>query len=112
MKKTSGEALSKLLEVMKQRPDLPVLPMVWGEIALEENMYWTASWGEAKITKYIITDGGVFFYDEEDMEECIYNTFSGADPDDLNDDERLAFYRSLPWKEAIVVYIEMPEADS
>lgn len=111
MSKTSAENLAELLELMKAHPELPVLPMVWGEIALEENRYWTASWQEAQVTKYLITDDGVFFYDEKDMDDCIYSTFTGDDPESLSDEALLEFYRSLPWKDAIVVYIGMPEAE-
>ena len=106
----AGDNLKQLLELMKARPDLPVLPMVWGEIALEQNRYWTASWEKAEITRYWLGDEGVYFYDEKDMDDCLNDANTVWPYDDLDTEEKaLEVYRGLPWKEAIVVFIGMPE---
>lgn len=112
-KKTSAENLAELLEQMKAHPELPVLPMVWGEIAMEENRYWTASWEEAKVTRYFMGEEGVYFYDEKDMDDCLNDAATIWPYDELDTDEKaLEVYRSLPWKEAIVVFIGMPEVET
>lgn len=104
-----NEKLAELLELMKAHPELPVIPMVWEEVVAEQaSCYWRGSWEYAKVTRYVVGEKEIHFYDEDDMSDCLYDTYHG-DPDLLSDEERLTVYRSLPWVDAIVVYIGMPE---
>ena len=64
--------LKELLELIKQRPDLPIIPMVDSEIVYDDSCSrWMGSWGSAEITKYIQSEERIFFYDESDMEDAL-----------------------------------------
>ena len=104
----------ELLELIKENPDLPVVPMVDGEIVGDDScQYWLGRWGHSEVTEYYIGREKVHFKDDDeedvlnDLEGCKY----GCDPqgrdiyDDLSDDEWKALYESIQWTKCIVVYI-------
>ena len=41
---TKKENITSLLELMKENPDLPIVPVVSGEIAGDDCGYWMADW--------------------------------------------------------------------
>lgn len=105
-----NENAKKLLELIQARPDLPIVPMVWEEVVAEcASCYWRGSFGTAHVDKYWTGDEWIYFYDEDDIEGAINDPACKFDPDTLTDELALEIYRSLPWTEAIVVYIEMPD---
>ena len=110
MKKTQKERLDELFKLIKENPDLPILPMVDSEIVADD-VYarWTGSWGSAEITEYIIGDERVYFKDDDDPETVLNDCIGGVDyweqPEDVVERE----YNNLPWVKVIVVNIDMPE---
>lgn len=107
---------SDLLDLIKEHPDLPVIPMVGSEIVADDTYcYWMASWGSAKIDRYLVGEESVHFYDESDEDE-ICQTLNDRPADcvlwsdayDKTDEENLVEYKALPWIDAIIVYIETP----
>lgn len=107
------EYRDELFKLMHEHPELPVLPMVWEEVVVDDcSSYWLGSWGKARIEKYYQGSERIHFYDEEDwgcIECCVNDSSTIWAVDELDDEKALELYRSLPWMEAIVVYIEMPE---
>ena len=103
----------ELLKLIKENPDLPVIPMVDSEcVADDYSAYWLGSWGRAEVTEYYMGQERVHLKgdDEEDvladMEGCkYYCTKDGRDITDLSDEEWSELYASIPWIKAIVVYI-------
>ena len=103
----------KLLELISENPDLPILPMVSGEVCGgDEYAYWVGSFSEVRIDEYLIDewygDGCVRFKSENDdatiiegIAECKY----GDCKNEENWRKAEAFFKTL-WKKAIVVYIE------
>ncbi len=108
---------TKLLALMKEHPDLPVVPMVGSDIVADDSYgYWLASWGQCKLDRYWVGEESVHFYDENDEDEICqtlndrnYNGVHWIDAYDQTDEENLVEYKALPWTEAIVVYIETPD---
>lgn len=110
MKKTQKERLAELFRLIKENPELPILPMVDSEIVADDfYARWSASWGSAEITDYIIGNERVYFKDEDDQETVLNDCTDGVDyweaPENIVERE----YNNLPWIRAIVVNIDLPE---
>lgn len=102
--------LAQLLDLMKQNPHLPIVPMVDAEVVADD-MYasWLGSWHSASIDKYYKGEERVYFYNELDMEDLLVETKGWDWLETSSDEEDLEAYRSLPWVKCIVVYITTPE---
>lgn len=117
-----AENLKELFELIKKRPDLPIVAMVDSEIVADDGCcYWMGSWGSCLIDKYIVhEDYGVIFYEEgkPDTVDIFEKYFDYAEcgiDEELPDEEALPLMRakvdSLDWQEAIIVYIQVPDAE-
>lgn len=117
-----AENLKELFGLMKKRPDLPIVAMVDSEVVADDGCcYWMGSWGNCLIDKYIVhEDYGVIFYEEgkPDTVDIFEKYFDYAEcgiDEELPDEKALPLMRakvdSLDWKEAIIVYIQVPDAE-
>ena len=100
-----------LLTLIKENPDLPIIPMVATECVFDDSWgYWMAEWSSAKATKYWCSDERIYEYDDFDdlVETWIDDNYT--DYLNLTDDEieELAkkIVNSYEWVDAIIVYIE------
>lgn len=110
MKQTQAEKLEALLQLMKENPDLPVVPMVDSEVVGGEyGARWMGSWGRAYIDRYWRGEERLYFYDENDTEDVLEETKGWDWMDEATDAEALEVYRGLPWVQCIVVDIGTPE---
>lgn len=107
----------ELLELIKENPDLPIVPMVDTEVVADDtSCYWMGSWGRCYVTEYYVGREHIHLKDDEieevleDMAGCKYGqTKEGKDIwDDLSDEEWKNLFESLPWIKAIIVFIESP----
>ena len=110
MKKSQKERLEELFRLIRENPELPILPMVDSEIVADDFCARrTESWGSAEIKDYIIGNERVHFKDDDDPETVLNDCIGGVDyweqPDDVVERE----YNNLPWVRAIVVNIDLPE---
>lgn len=103
----------ELFRLMKENPDLPVVPMVDGEIARDDCGYWMASWGRSHVDEYLICDYAerIVFKSDDDVFGTLEDYLSCDDFEKLPnvESECRPIYDELPWKKAIIVYIELPE---
>lgn len=105
-----GGNLERLLQLMTDNPDLPVVPMVDSEVVGGEyGARWMGSWGRATLDRYFRGEERLYFYDENDMEEVLEEAFGCDWMEDATDAAALAMYRTLPWVDCIVVNIDLPE---
>lgn len=98
----------ELFRLMKENPDLPVIPMVDGEVVGDDCGYWLGAWGFAKLDEYITTDEKVLFKSDDDVFdtlECVLPCDKFYQLPDVESECR-KIYDALPWIKAIVVYIE------
>lgn len=108
-----NQKTQELLKLIQENPDLPVIPFVDWEIVAEDNGYWMGSWGSAQVDEYVIprNDYPVQFKSDDDvfytLERCLTNEEFEALPE--GEDECRPAYNALPWKKAIIVYINLPE---
>lgn len=106
-----NQHLAQLLDLMKENPHLPVVPMVDSEVVADETWgYWMGSWNYSHLEKYYKGEERVYFYDENDMEDLLVETKGWDWLAASSQEEDLQAYRSLPWVKCIVVYIATPEA--
>lgn len=117
-----AENLKELFELIKKRPDLPIVAMVDSEIVADDGYcYWMGSWGSCLIDKYIVhEDYGVIFYEEGkpdtvDIFEKYFDYVECGIDEELPDEEALPLMRekvdSLDWQEVIIVYIQVPDVE-
>ncbi len=103
----------ELFRLMRENPDLPVVPMVDYEVVWDGYGRWAGSWGKARIDEYLI-DGDsykIWFKSENDPEDVLEDVLSYEDYTSLpdNDDERKQAYNALPWIKAIIVDVNLPD---
>lgn len=109
------QAREELFRLMRENPDLPVVPMVDGEILGDDSGYWLAGWGQARVDEYLVCEHSerVAFKSDGDVFGTLEDYLSYDDFDKLPDleSECRPIYDALPWEKAIIVYIGAPEVD-
>ncbi len=111
---TEKKNREQLFKLMREYPDLPVIPMVSYEVVADDDCpYWKGSWGSAKLGAYIVGYMRIYFRedDADDMEDVLNHTTTGRDWYDAPEDEVTSAYQNLPWTECIVAYIDLPEVE-
>lgn len=102
--------LAHLLDLMKQNPHLPIVPMVDAEIVADDTYgYWLGSWSTASLDKYYKGEERVYFYDECDPEDLVVEVKGWDWYDTASEEDIMEVYHSLPWTKCIVVFITTPE---
>lgn len=108
--KNQKEKLEELFRLVKENPDLPILPMVDSEIVADDGYSrWTASWGSAYVEEYIIGNEKVWFKNDKDAKEVLNDCVGGIDFYEMDEEKINEEYENLPWIKAIIVNIDLPE---
>ena len=99
----------ELIKVIKQNPDLPVVPMVDGEIVTDDFGYYLAEFGHAAVDEFVISRRDIVLFKSDDdvfdtLERCLTDEEFEALPE--TEEECRPFYDALPWTKAIIVYIK------
>lgn len=101
--------IADLLELIKAHPELPIVPMVDSEIVCDEGYArWQGSWGAASVTKYLVSEEHIFFFDDEDVEAVLIEVKGYDEFLSMTDKEAQEAYNALPWVECIAVDINLP----
>lgn len=104
-----------LVKLMKENPELPVVPLVDAEICGDEYASYIGSWGHVKVEEYIVPKNGdcICFKSDNDvmytLERCLSDEEFQSLPE--SEDECKPYYDALPWKKAIVVYIDVADEE-
>lgn len=104
-----NEKTARLLELVRENPELPIVPMVDAEICGDDYGTYMGGWGNARVDEYIIAkeDDLVLFKSDDDVMDVLERVLSedefNALPDE--DDECRPAYDALPWTKVIVVDI-------
>lgn len=102
--------LAQLLDLMKENPHLPVVPMVQSEIVCDDSFaYWMGRWGSARVDLYLVTDSRILFKGDDDIYDSLLHIMDADKLDNMTMEEMVKAYDDLPWKKAIIVYIDTPE---
>lgn len=99
----------ELFRLMRENPELPVVPMVDWEITGDDNGYWLGAWGSARIDEYLLISNReeVVFKNDDDVLDVLERYLSDEEFEKLpeTEEECRPFYDALPWTKAIIVYI-------
>lgn len=111
--KKQQENITRLLELIKENPELEIVPMVDCECVHHDGYaYWLGEWGTAEIDEYYSSDTDErIYFKSDDFEELVekiigrlseeYGNFMDEELELLAEDE----VNGLKWTKAIVVHI-------
>ena len=109
-----NKATQELIKLIKENPDLPIIPMVNYEVVGDGYAYWAAEFSSPQVDEYIIDswygDGCIRFKsngDEDTIIEGIAEIKYGDCTKEENWEKADQELKSM-WKKAIIVYIETP----
>lgn len=111
---TIKEKLSrdKLFCLMQEHPDLPVVPMVDGEIAGDDSGWWLGSWGNCEVDEFIVCERYDYmaFKSDDNVFDVLEKYLTDDEFEKLPEEESECrpYYDKLPWTKAIIVYINLP----
>lgn len=105
--------IEKLIELAKENPDLPIIPMVGTDVvASDEYSYWMASFGTVELGQYYVSEERVIF-DLDDLTDEILDYYCCDDEwEKLSDEEQVKKAENIAkkkMKKAIIVYIDAPK---
>lgn len=110
-----NKAISELIQLVKDNPELEVVPMVDSDIIDDYWGMYKARFTVAEIEEYVISprDNTVMFKSDDDIFGTLERYFCEADCDGLPGDldGRRPIYDNLPWKKAIIVYVKPIESE-
>lgn len=110
-----SENTKKLLELVQQNPDLPIVPMVDAEIVSGDDWgRWMGKFGAARVDEYLIPPQDyepMLFKSDDDVFDVLEKCLPEAEFDALpeNESECRPVYNALPWIKAIIVDINLPD---
>lgn len=112
-----SDKTKELLKLIKENPELPIVPFVDGSIGEDEGQYWLGSFEDAHINEYLlpsINSMPVFFKSDNEIFDTLGAFLTDYEFESLPDteDECRDTYNALPWKKAIILYINPPEVNT
>lgn len=108
------EGTKKLLKIMKENPELPVVFMVAQELYIDDDYSWYGGQiGSSSIREYFLSDYRYFFKDEDEDElfDIFYYGFLHDIDNPTNEDKRKCWAKAkdemakIEWTKAIMVWI-------
>lgn len=100
-----NENVQKLLELIKEHPDLPIVPMVDSEVVADDYCsYWMGHWGHCQVSEYLLGEERIWFKDA-DPEDVISDVKGYEFWENLPDEKVDAEFDALGWIKCIAVYI-------
>lgn len=110
-----NENAKRLLALIEENPDLPIVPMVDAEICGDDYGTYMGGWGAARVDEYIITanDETVIFKSDDDVFDTLERCLTEAEFEALPEPEAECrpAYEALPWTKAIIVDIVTSPAE-
>lgn len=105
-----NEMTSKLLQLVAENPELPIVPMVFYEVVGGDCGDWIGKVIDVKIREYAIDewegDGSVRFRDDFGAEEILIESIAELKYDGTDEDYKKAKEEAAAlWEKAIIVYI-------
>lgn len=103
------ENINQLFELIKQNPDLPIIPMVDQEVIADDSHgRWMGSWGSGRIGEYFIVEENMYFRENEEVEALLSEKYGHNAFLQMDDETAKKAYEEIPWIKAIIVNIDLP----
>ena len=104
--------IEKLMQLAKENPNLPIIPLVDSEIVADDGYnWWMGSFGNVELGSYYVSKDRVY-WDLDDLTEKILDDHCCDDKwEKLSDEETVKKAENIAkrkMKPAIIVYIELP----
>lgn len=104
----NNKQTEQLIQLIKENPELKVVPMVDSEVVAEDYGYWLGNFGFCEVGEYTCYNDR--FYDDKDsfIEDYYNDTYDDGRYDSLTDEEidkLIAEETADWWTKAIIVYI-------
>lgn len=100
----------ELFKLIQENPELPIVPMVDGEIPGDDSGRWVGAWGSAYIDEYLLTRNRewMVFKSDGDVFDVLERHLSDEEFERLpeSEEECRKIYDALPWTKAILVNID------
>lgn len=77
----------ELFKLMQENPELPVVPMVDGEIPGDDCGYWLGSWGQAQVDEYLEAGDHFLFKSDDDVFDALERYMTCEEFDALPNNE-------------------------
>ncbi|MGF7045747.1 hypothetical protein J2T13_000207 [Paenibacillus sp. DS2015] len=105
--------INELLKLIQENPDLPIVPMVDGDLGGDDFGYYMGKWGKAEIDEVYHEDERIYFRsdDEEELEEKIYFRLESENPawsDSYSEEKAKEAMAEIEWEKVITVNIGLP----
>ena len=107
--------IEKLLKLIKENPELPIVPMASNDICSDDSGYWEGEWGNVRIDEFLHCPRGyIAFRSDDDIFDVLerylhddeYERLPEEDEYEGWEEKYREVYNSLPWKKAIIVDVE------
>ena len=108
----NADKVIPFLELVRQNPDLPIIPFVDNDAVCADYSTTVCAFGGAEVKTFVCYDERIYF--EDDLNDLISKYYEGIGDyldcsPDFSDDEILVlaheWVKALPWKKAIIVWI-------
>lgn len=110
---SKSENIKNLIQLVKENPELPIVPMVDGEIPGDDCGRWMGAFGCAYVDEYLLiyNKERVAFKSDDDIFEVLECCLTDEEFEALpkTEAERRSCYDALPWIKAIIVNIDLPD---
>jgi hypothetical protein len=110
--------VNDLLQLIKENPELPILPIVDGEIVSnDDSNFFVGSWGESRIDYYWYDDDEMIYSKENDFETLVediidtdnnYDENFGLLNNEQKEKEAIKIVEKYNWVKCIFVSINLP----
>lgn len=106
------ENISHLLQLIKENPELPIMPMVSTEcVGGDDYSYWAAEWGKASIEEYWVDEDneGTIYYKSSGYDDLVEKYLDQMECNFPSPEQNLSYATKMvdeyEWKKAIIVKI-------
>lgn len=96
----------KLIMLVANNPELPVIPMVSYDCVADDCGYWLSRFGNVEIGEIYVGEEKVYIRDKDDWNDIFDDISTAWEVANLSDEEAEKKVDSLDWKKGIIVYIE------
>lgn len=104
---------NELIRLIQENPELPVAPMVNGELVGDDCGYWLGTLGTAVIDEYFLPNHSdqIMYKSDDNVFEALNAHLTEEEFETLPETEAECrpYYDALPWIKAIIVYIDAPD---
>lgn len=98
----------ELLTLIKENPDLPIVPIVDGEICNDDYGWYLGSWGFCCVKEFLTRekyDTFEIMWKDDDVWDTLEKYFTIEEFNAIPDSKGREVYESLPWIKAIIIRI-------